>query len=35
MEFIQLNQFTWSVGLTHFKKIHSMVMLEVASNMSF
>ncbi|MFQ6626453.1 hypothetical protein Gotur_004577 [Gossypium turneri] len=35
MEFIQLNQFIWSVGLTHFKKKHSTVMLEVASKMSF
>ncbi|MBA0852543.1 hypothetical protein Goshw_006672 [Gossypium schwendimanii] len=35
MEFIQLNRFTWSVGLTHSKKKHSTVMWEVASKMSF
>ncbi|MBA0709254.1 hypothetical protein Golax_024297 [Gossypium laxum] len=31
MEFIQLNRFTWSVGLTHSREKHSTVMLEVAS----
>ncbi|MFQ6670729.1 hypothetical protein Gotur_035529 [Gossypium turneri] len=35
MEFIQLNRFIWGVGLTHFKKKHITVMLEVGFKMSF